>query len=100
LKIESVVSLPGLSATSSCLVVTVTFAQSTRLLASSRKTTRFAVLVDWLDDPIDAGIPSDCLVLGVNEDDLEVLVCRVLIDPVRVENTEIGAATSNPLLCG
>lgn len=75
-------SLPGLSATSGCLVVPVTLAQSTRLLASSRETTRFTVLVDWLDDPVDAGIPSDCLVLGVNEDDLEVLICRVLVDPV------------------
>lgn len=32
-------------------------------------------LVDWVDDPVDSGISSDGLVRGVNEDDLEVLVC-------------------------
>ena len=91
--------LPGLSATSSCLVVSVTLAQTAGLLARSRKATRFAVLVNRLDDPVDTGIPSDCLVLRVNEDDLKVLVCGVLVDPVRVENTQIGAATSDTLLC-
>jgi hypothetical protein len=82
LKVESVVSLPCLSATSGCLVVSVTLAQTTRLLASGRKTTRFAVLVDWLNDPVDARIAADCLVLRVDENDLEVLVGGVLVDPV------------------
>lgn len=91
-------SLPGLSATSSCLVVSMTFAQSTGLLASSSETTRFAVLVNGVDDPVDASITTDGLVLGVNEDDLKVLVGRVLVDPVGVQDTQIGATTSNTLL--
>ena len=91
-------SLPGLSAASSCLVVSVTFAQTTRLLASSGETTRFTVLVDRVDDPVDAGVAADGLVLRVNEDNLEVLVGRVLVDPVRVENSQVGAATSDTLL--
>jgi hypothetical protein len=98
LKIESIVSLPGLSATSSCLVVSVTLAQTSRLLSCSRKTTRFAVLVNRLDDPVDARITTDCLVLRVDKDDFEVLVGGVLVDPVRVKDTQIGAATSDTLL--
>ena len=37
-----------------------------------------------LDDPIDAGITTDGFVLRVNENNLKVFVCRVLIDPVGV----------------
>ena len=93
-------SLPGLSASSSCLVVSVTLAQTTRLLASCGETTRFTVLVDRVDDPVDAGVATDSLVLGINENDLEVFVGGVLVDPVRVENTQVGAATSDTLLSG
>jgi hypothetical protein len=100
LEVESVVSLPGLSAPSSCLVVSVTLAQTTRFLASGGETTRFAVLVDWVNDPVDAGIAADSLVLGVDEDDFVVLVGRVLVNPVGVQDTQVGATTSNTLLSG
>lgn len=55
-------------------------------------------LVNRLDDPVDAGIAADGLVLGVDKDNLEVLVGGVLVDPVRVEDTEVGAASSDTLL--
>ena len=58
------------------------------------------MLVNWVDDPVDTGVAADGLVLRVDQDDLEVLVGRVLVDPVRVEDTQIGAATSNTLLGG
>ena len=67
-------SLPGLSAASGGLVVSVTLAQTTGLLASCGESTRFAVLVNGVDDPVDTSITADGLVLGVDEDDLEVLV--------------------------
>jgi hypothetical protein len=57
-------------------------------------------LVDWLDDPVDTGIAADSLVLGVHEDDFVVLVGRVLVDPVGVENAEIGAAAADTLFSG
>jgi hypothetical protein len=98
LEVEGVVSLPGLSPSSSCLVVSMTLAQTTRLLASCSETTGFTVLVNWVDDPVDAGIATDGLVLRVDKDDLEILVGGVLVDPVRIENTQVGAATSNTLL--
>ena len=53
-----------------------------------------------LDDPVDAGIAADGLVLRINKDDLEVLVGRVLVNPVRVENAQVGAATADTLLSG
>lgn len=99
LKVESVVSLPRLPATSSCLVVTVTLTQTSGLLASSCQTTRFTVLVNWVNDPVDTGIPTNCLMLGVDEDDFVILVGGILVDPVGVENTQIGAATSDSFLC-
>ena len=55
-------------------------------------------LVNGLDDPVNTGIAADGLVLGVDKDDLKVLVGRVLVDPVRVEDTEIGAALADTLL--
>ena len=56
--------------------------------------------MDRVADPVDAGIPADGLVLGVDEDDLEVLVGRVLVDPVGVQDTQVGAATADTLLSG
>lgn len=91
-------SLPGLSAASGCLVVSVTLAQTTGLLAGCGKSTGLAVLVDWVDDPVDTSITADGLVLGVDEDDLEVFVGRVLVDPVGVQDPQVGAATSDTLL--
>ena len=53
-----------------------------------------------LDDPVDTGIAADGLVLRVNQDDLVVLVGRVLVNPVGVENAQVGAAAANTLLSG
>ena len=53
-----------------------------------------------LEDPVDAGITADGLVLGIDEDDLEVLVGGVLVDPVGVEHAQVGAAASDTLLSG
>jgi hypothetical protein len=56
--------------------------------------------VDWVDDPVDARITTDSLVLWVDENDLEVLVGRILVDPVCVENTQVRAATTDTLFSG
>ena len=95
---ESVVPLPGLPPAGSGVVVLVSTAKTTALLASGGEATALAVLVDGLDDPVDARITTDGLVLGIDKDDLVVLVGRVLVDPVRVENAEIGAAAADTLL--
>lgn len=95
---QGVVSLPGLSAAGLGLVVAVALVETTRLLAGSGETTGLAVLVDGVDDPVDARVLADGLVLGVDEDHLVVLVGRVLVDPVRVEDSEVGAAAADTLL--
>lgn len=51
-------------------------------------------------DPVDAGITADSLVLGVDEDNLEVLVGGVLVDPVGVQDTQVGATATDTLLSG
>jgi hypothetical protein len=58
------------------------------------------VLVDGVDDPVDARVAADGLVLGVDQDDLVVLVGRVLVDPVGVQDAEVGAAAADTLLGG
>ena len=54
--------------------------------------------MDGFDDPVDAGIFANDLVLRVYKDDLKVLVGGVLVDPVRVENPQVGATATNTLL--
>lgn len=97
---EGVVALPGLSAASTSLVVTVTLVETAGALAGGGKATGLAVFVDGVDDPVDAGIAADGLVLGVDKDNLVVLVGRVLVDPVGVEDAEVGAAAADTLLGG
>jgi hypothetical protein len=94
------VPLPGLPPASGGVVVLVSTAETTRLLAGGGESTALAVLVDGLDDPVDTGIAADGLVLGVDEDDFVVLVRRVLVDPVRVEDAQVGAAAADTLLGG
>ena len=53
-----------------------------------------------LDDPVDARITAISLVLRVDKYDLEIFVGRVLVDPVRVQHSQIGAAASYTLFGG
>lgn len=56
------------------------------------------MLVHSIADPVNAGIVTDGLVGGVNKNDLEILVHSVLVNPVRVEDTESTAFAANALL--
>ena len=62
------------------------------------ETPKFSVLHDWLGDPVDLGVPPDGLVEGVDEDDLEVLVGRILADPVRAQDAESLKTSANTFL--
>lgn len=85
--------------TTNGVVGTVTLdSQAAVLLASGGETTAFAVLVNRVDDPVDARIVADDNMVRVNKDNLEVLVGSILVDPVRVEDTEVGANTASALL--
>ena len=50
-----------------------------------------------IHDPIDPAIAANGFMLRVDEDDLEVLVRGVLIDPVGVEDAQVGAAAADAL---
>lgn len=97
---QGVVLLPGLSAAGLGLGVAVTLVEAAGLLAGGGEATGLAVLVDGVDDPVDAGVDADGLVLGVDEDDLVVLVGGVLVDPVRVQDAQVGATAADTLLGG
>ena len=99
-ELEGVLPLPGLPPAGARVVVAVALVEAARLLAGGREAAGLAVLVDGVDDPVDAGVDADGLVLRVDEDDLVVLVGRVLVDPVRVEDAEVGAAAADTLLGG
>jgi len=53
------------------------------------------VLHGWSGDPVDSRITSDSLVERIDEDDFIVLECGVLIDPIRVENSQVSAFSSD-----
>lgn len=93
-------ALPGLSATGTGLVELVALVEAAGLLAGGGKTAGLAVLVDGVDDPVDAGVAADGGVLGIDKDDLKVLVGRVLVDPVRVQDAQVAAAAADTLLGG
>jgi hypothetical protein len=82
------------------VVVAMALVQASALLAGRGETTRLAVLLDRVDDPVDARIAADGLVLWVDEDNFVVLVGAVLVDPVAVEDAEIGAALANSFFGG
>jgi len=59
------------------------------------------VLVDWLDDPVYSWVAANDCVLRVDENDFEIFVGRVLVDPIGIEDSEICAAAADTLFgCG
>ena len=57
-------------------------------------------LVNGVHDPIDTAVAANGFVLRIDEDDLEVLVGGVLVDPVGVEHSQVGAAAADALFGG
>ena len=72
--------------------------ETTGLLTDGGETALLSVAVLAGADPVDAGVTSDGLVVGVNHDDLEELVGGILTNPVGVEDAEVGATTADTLL--
>jgi hypothetical protein len=95
---ESVVLLPCVSSARLGLGVAVTLLDTSGGLTSRSKTTRLTVLVDSSNDPVVLGVVANSVVLGVDEDDFVVLVTGVLVNPVRVQDTKVGATAANTLL--
>lgn len=97
-----VLPLPRLPSSGRRLGEAMPLAETTGFLAGGGETPGFAVLVSRLamktsmdawrieppylvhgvDDPVDPRVATDGLVLRIDQDDLKVLVRRVLVDPV------------------
>lgn len=50
------------------------------------------------NDPVNSWVVLDCIVGGVDANDLIVLVSGVLVDPIRVQNSQSSYSSSNSLL--
>ena len=68
------------------------------LTTSRSESSSFTVFVHRLTDPVDSRIISNGDVAWVDENHLIVFVSRILIHPVRVEDTKIGTNTANSFL--
>ena len=55
------------------------------------------MLVNWVDNPVDSWVSSDCLVRRIDQDDFEVFVSTVLVDPVGVQDSQVACTTANTL---
>ena len=58
------------------------------------------MLVGGGNNPVDPGVLADGLVVGVDKDDLVVLVGSILDNPVGVQDTQVTATTTDTLLGG
>jgi hypothetical protein len=95
-----VASLPGsLGRTSDGSVGAMSLDTKTSVLAASGgETTSLAVLHDGLADPVDAGVVADDHMAGVAKNNLKVLVSGILVNPVRVEHSQVSALSADTLL--
>lgn len=92
--------LPSVTTAGLGVVEQVTLGNTSGLLTSSSKTSGLSVLVDWVDDPVDSWVSSDGVVRWVHQDNLEVLVGGVLVNPVRVQDSQVGSSSADSLLSG
>lgn len=96
---QSVVSLPELSARATRSVSEfVSFSETATLLSGRSKSTKFAMFVYGLGDPLSVRVATDGLVCWVDQDYFEELVGRILADPIRVENSQATATTTDAFL--
>jgi len=95
-ELESALPDPsGTTGTSLGAVETSSVTETTGPLVGVGKTAELTMLVDLLTDPVDAGITSDSLVEGIDEDDFKILVCSVLGNPVAVKNVQTTQPSSS-----
>ena len=75
-----------------------TFPEPTSLSARRGESSSLAVLVDGVADPVDSRVVPNSRMHGINENDLEIFVSGILIDPVRVQDTHVSANPAGTLL--
>lgn len=62
------------------MVVVTLSTQTSVLLSLGGKSSELTVLVNWVADPVDSRVITHSIVCRVNQDDLVVLVCRILLN--------------------
>ena len=90
---------------------------ATDLFPNAGESTGFTTLVHRLHDPVDSGIPSDLetrsgngmdvierqaihrFVVRIHQYNLVVLVDAILINPVRIQDSEVSASPADSFLC-
>ena len=72
--------------------------QTSALAAGRSETAHLSVLLGGVNDPVDSGVVSDGSVSGIDHDNLEPLVDRVLANPIRVQNSQGTALAADSLL--
>jgi len=72
--------------------------EATSLSPSAGKAAHLAVLVHGVGNPVDARVVADLLVGRVHEDDLKVLKCGILVDPVAVQHAHVRVLAADLLL--
>ena len=80
-------------------MVQMTLSMETPVFLTSRcKSSKFPVLVNRIADPVNSWVIADSIVCNIHQDNLKVLVSRILIDPVRVNNSETSQLSASTLL--
>jgi hypothetical protein len=111
---ESVVPLPGGGLGG--VVVAAAFSETAVLFSDAGEAAGLPALVYRLGDPADSWVAADLharlpstwgetgepsrtygLVIGINEDDLVIFVDTVLVNPVRVQDTQVATTPANTL---
>jgi len=95
-KAEGIVSLPGRCL--GCVVVAISLAKTTVLFSDAGETTSFSPFVDWVSDPVDSCVTTNSFVIWVDQDNLIILINTVLVDPVRVQNSQISTPPTDSFL--
>jgi len=72
--------------------------KTTVVLTGGGKASSLTVLVNRVDNPVDARIVSDSNVGRIHKDHLKVLVGGILVDPVRVQHSHVHGVSTSTLL--
>jgi len=94
-KTEGVVPLPG--GRLGGVVVATAFSETAVLFTNAGETASLPALVHRLGDPVDPRVAANSLVIRINENDFVVFVDTVLVDPIRVQYSQVTTAPTNTL---
>ena len=89
-----------MTTTSLGVVEFVSLVDTPGFLTGGSQASSFTMLMDGIADPVVPSISSDSLVLRINQYNFEVLVSRVLVDPVGVQDSQVSSTTANSFFSG